>query len=98
MIRRTGGKIFQTKTLPESEPEDNGPTFQAEIGTDNPLVGLALQFGEAMGMRKALRSDYEYRPNSKDIERLLQPHSRGYILVALYLTLSSVFYVSVPGI
>lgn len=82
MIRRTGGKIFQTKTLPESEPEDNGPTFQAEIGTDNPLVGLALQFGEAMGMRKALRSAIGSRPNSKDIERLYEPHSRGSILVA----------------
>lgn len=82
MIRATGGKIFLTKTLPESEPGQNGATIQAEIGTDNPLVGLALQFGEAMGMRKALRSAIGSLPNSRDIERLYEPHSRGSILVA----------------
>jgi hypothetical protein len=82
MIRRTGGKIFLTKTAPESEPGENGPIFQAEIGTDNPLVGLALQFGEAMGMRKSLRSAIGSRPNTKDLERLYEPHSRGSILVA----------------
>jgi hypothetical protein len=35
-----------------------------------------------MGMRKALRSAIGSRPNSKDIERLYEPHSRGSILVA----------------
>ena len=85
MIRETGGKIFLTKTPPLSKPDENGPRFQAEIGTDNPLVVLALQFGEAMGMRKALRSAIGSRPNSKDLERLYEPHSRGSILVASYL-------------
>ena len=56
MIRATGGKIFQATVAPESEPDKNGPTIHAELRRDNPLVGLALQFGEAMGMRKALRS------------------------------------------
>lgn len=82
MIRVTGGKIFQATVAPESEPDKNGPTFYAELRRDNPLVGLALQFGEAMGMRKALRSAIGSRPNPKDIERLYEPHSRGSILVA----------------
>jgi hypothetical protein len=82
MIRATGGKIFQAVVAPESEPTENGPAIHAELRRDNPLVGLALQFGEAMGMRKALRSAIGSRPNSKDIERLYEPHSRGSILVA----------------
>jgi hypothetical protein len=82
IIRRTGGKIFLTKTAPESEPEEKLPMFQGEIGTDNPLVGLALQFGEAMGMRKALRSAIGSLPNTKDLEKLQEPHRRGSVLVA----------------
>ena len=35
-----------------------------------------------MGMRKALRSAIGSRPDSKDIERFFEPHSRGSILVA----------------
>jgi hypothetical protein len=82
MIRLTGGKIFQSTVAPETEPDKNGPKIHAELQRDNPLVGLALQFGEAMGMRKALRSAIGSPPNSKDIEKLYEPHSRGSILVA----------------
>jgi hypothetical protein len=82
MIRRTGGKIFRTTVGPESEPDENGPTFHAQLASDNPLVGLALQFGEALGMRKALRSAIGSPPNSRALEELYEPHSRGSILVA----------------
>ena len=82
MIRLTGGKIYQATVSPETEPDKNGPIIHAELRRDNPLVGLALQFGEAMGMRKALRSAIGTHPNSKDIEKLHEPHSRGSILVA----------------
>jgi hypothetical protein len=82
MIRRTGGKIFRAVVAPESEPGENGPTFNAELASDNPLVGLALQFGEALGMRKALRSAIGTTPNSRALEKLYEPHSRGSILVA----------------
>src|SRR5215204_913746 len=82
MIRRTGGQIFRDIVGPENRPGKNGPLFQAELTTDNPLVALAVQFGEAMGMRKALRSALGTPPNSKDLEKYFEPHKRGSILVA----------------
>ena len=82
MIRRTGGQIFRDLVGPENRPGKNGPLFQAELTTDNPLVALAVQFGEAMGTRKALRSALGTTPNSKDLEKYFEPHKRGSILVA----------------
>ena len=82
MIKRTGGKIYRTEVGPESQPDTAGPVIQTELTSDNPIVGLAKQFGEAMGMRKALRSALGTPPNSKDIEKLFEPHARGSILVA----------------
>jgi hypothetical protein len=82
MIRLTGGQIFRDIVAPENLPSKNGPVFQAELTTDNPLVALAVQFGEAMGMRKALRSALGTPPNSKDLEKYFEPHKRGSILVA----------------
>src|SRR5215213_3158848 len=82
MIRRTGGQIFREIVGPENRPSKDGPLFQAELTTDNPLVGLARQFGEAMGMRKALRSALGTHPESNDLEKYFEPHLRGSILVA----------------
>jgi hypothetical protein len=82
MIHLTGGQIFREVVAPENRPGKEGPLFQAELTTDNPLVGLAKQFGEAMGMRKALRSALGTRPGSKDLEKYFEPHMRGSILVA----------------
>src|SRR5215208_3245946 len=82
MIRRTGGQIFRDIVGPENRPGKSGPLFQAELTTDNPLVALAVQFGEAMGMRKALRSALGTPPNSNDLEKYFEPHKRGSILVA----------------
>src|SRR3989442_4490444 len=61
---------------------DGGPVIAPELSTENPLVQLARQFGEAMGMRAALRQALGTRPNSKDLEKLFEPHDRGAILVA----------------
>lgn len=82
MIRLTGGQIFREVVSPENRPGENGPLFQAELTSDNPLVGLAKQFGEAMGMRKALRSALGTPPGSKDLKTYFEPHMRGSILVA----------------
>ena len=82
MIRLTGGQIFRDVVAPENRPGKSGPLFQAELTTDNPLVALAVQFGEAMGMRKALRSALGTPPNSKELEKYFEPHKRGSILVA----------------
>jgi hypothetical protein len=82
MIRRTRGQIFQEVISPENRPSDDGPLFQAQATVDNPLVGLAHQFGEAMGTRKALRSALGTRPGSNDLKKYFEPHRRGSILVA----------------
>ena len=82
MIQRTGGQIYRMDVGPESQPEAGGPVIQTELTTDNPLVGLARQFGEAMGMRKALRSALGTKPNTNELIRLFEPHVRGSILVA----------------
>jgi len=81
-IQRTGGRIYRTDVPPERAPATTGAAIQAELSTTNPLVELALQFGNAMGMRKALRSALGTPPNSKQLEVLIEPHARGSILVA----------------
>ena len=82
MIRKTGGKIFREVIAPENQPDDTGPLFQAEATSENPLVGLAQQFGEAMGTRKALRSALGTPPGTNDLKKYSEPHKRGSILVA----------------
>lgn len=81
-IRRTGGRIYASAIAPETKPNDEGALIQTELPGSNPLVDLAKQFGEAMGTRKALRSALGTRPNSRELERLFEPHDRGAILVA----------------
>jgi hypothetical protein len=82
MIQRTGGLIYRLNVGPQVRPTDGGAVLQEELSTSNPMVQLAKQFGEAMGMRSALRQALGTRPNSKDLETLFEPHDRGAILVA----------------
>jgi len=81
-IQRTGGLIHRRQLAPDVGAERDVPMIQAEIGEDNPIVDLARQFGEAMGHRKALRSALGTRPDPRALERTLEPHDRGAILVA----------------
>lgn len=82
MIQRTGGLIYRLKVRPEVQPGDGGAVIQDELSTSNPLVQLAQQFGEAMGMRAALRQALGTPPNSKALQTLFEAHDRGAILVA----------------
>jgi hypothetical protein len=81
-IQRTGGLIHRSQLSPHVKAEGGGPMIQAEVGEDNPMVDLARQFGEAMGNRKALRSALGTPPDPQALERTLEPHERGAILVA----------------
>jgi len=81
-IRRTGGRLYQAQLQAEVAPEGGTPLAQVELRQDNPLVGLAQQFGEAMGRRSALRSAISAPPNSELLPRVFEPHARGSILVA----------------
>ncbi len=82
MIQQTGGMIYRTPVAPNQQPTTEGPQIQAELAATNPLVELARQFGDAMGMRKALRSALGTPPNSRLLDKLSEPHARGSILVA----------------
>ncbi|HEX5731504.1 MAG TPA: peptidase M4 [Blastocatellia bacterium] len=82
VIQQTGGSIFRSVVDPETQPANGAPIIQAELTADNPLVGLAKQFGDAMGTRKALRSALGTPPNTNDLKKYNEPHTRGSILVA----------------
>jgi hypothetical protein len=83
-LQKTGGRLFDYQLHPEATAPDDprGPIIQAQISADNPLIALAMQFGEASGLRGGLRSALGTRPNSNDIRSKTEPHDRGAILVA----------------
>jgi hypothetical protein len=81
-IQKTGGKLYQYHLQPEATTEGKA-RIQAENPADNPLVGLAQQFGEARGTGKALRSALSEPPDPKRIkDPNLEAHERGAILVS----------------
>lgn len=81
-IQRTGGELHRFRLKADVQPGEGGPVIQSEIGTDNPLVELARQFGDATGMRAALRNALGSRPNTNDYHSTTEPHHQGSILVA----------------
>jgi hypothetical protein len=83
-LRKTGGRLFDLQLNPEVQIDKTAgaPAIQAQIAAANPLIGLAQQFGEASGMRSALRSALGTPPNSDDIKTKIEPHDRGSVLVA----------------
>ena len=82
-IQRTGGALFEAQ-LAAMAPIAAGatPSIGAQIAGRNPLVDLAMQFGEATGRGRGLRSALETKPNSDDIKKKFEPHDRGAILVS----------------
>ena len=88
-IQRTGGLLYQNE-LAATAPAPNGSakneeknSISAQMKRANPLIQLAIQFGQARGEKYSLRSALETPPNSDDIHRNIQdPHFRGSILVA----------------
>ena len=81
-IQRTGGELHRFQMKPEVQPSEGGARIQSEIGANNPLVELARQFGDATGMRAALRSALGTPPNTNDYRSTNEPHHQGSILVA----------------
>jgi hypothetical protein len=83
-LQKTGGKLFQFQLKPDAriEGDGGGPVIQAQLAGANPLIELALQFGEASGMRSGLRSALGTPPSPNDIKTKTEPHDRGSILVA----------------
>jgi hypothetical protein len=94
-IRRTGGRLYQTELEPvapgfgetaktdASSDANSKPVIAAQIRRMNPLIQLAVQFGQARGQKYGLRSALGTPPNSDDIHKNVNdPHFRGSILVA----------------
>ena len=81
-LQKTGGRLFDFKLKPDAGLESGDPVIQAQIAKENPLIGLASQFGEAAGRRSSLRSALGTPANAKDIAVKTEPHERGSVLVA----------------
>jgi hypothetical protein len=74
--------LFQHFTLPEAVRNQIAKT-RGDLGQQNLLGELARQFGEAIGLRGALRSAIgETQPDPMLLDRTREPHARGAILVA----------------
>jgi hypothetical protein len=92
-IQRTGGRLYQTELAayaptPAGHVNADGstggkPEIVAQVRQLNPLIQLAMQFGQARGNKAGLRTALETEPNADDIQKNVNdPHFRGSILVA----------------
>ena len=81
-INRTGGLIYEQQLDPQVARPGERAAIVPELTEDNPLVGLARQFGQAIGARAALRSAIGTPPNSSELATKTEPHDRGAILVS----------------
>jgi len=82
-IQRTSGALFQAQLAPAvAVPPGGVASITAQSGSQNPLIELAQQFGEATGRGKGLRSALATLPNSDDIKTTFECHARGAILVS----------------
>jgi hypothetical protein len=87
-IRRTGGRLYQAELAPDdSKPSRASGSAErteiaAQVPKNNPLIELAIQFGQARGAERGLRSAVGTPANADDIRKSSDPHARGSILVA----------------
>ena len=82
-IQRTGGQLYRYQLQPDAPTSaDDGALIGAQVSGRNPLVDLAVQFGEARGMHGGLRSALGTMPSPDDMQKYFEPHRRGSILVA----------------
>jgi hypothetical protein len=81
-IQKTGGRLYQYQLQPDASATEKDQTILAQLAANNPLIGLAQQFGEARGTGKALRSALGKIDAKLIKDPDLEPHARGAILVA----------------
>ena len=82
-LERTGGQLYKYQLRPDIAPADGKEnTLTGQSAQDNPLIGLAQQFGEATGRQRALRSALSKPPTPEALKQVTEPHERGSILVA----------------
>jgi len=82
-IQQSSGALFQAQLSPAAAvPTGGRASIAAQTGSENPLIALAQQFGQATGQGRALRSALTTTPNSSDIKTTFECHARGAILVS----------------
>jgi hypothetical protein len=81
-VWRTGGLIHQRQLGPDVHSAAAKAEISAEIGIPNPLIEIARQFGEAIGLGKALRDVLNTPPGAQPLDEIDEPHARGAVLMA----------------
>jgi len=79
-IQRTAGVIYRSK-MDESDHQGAAPRILAELASNNPLLALSQDFGDALGQASGLRSALA-AADPAALERATEPHERGAIMVA----------------
>jgi hypothetical protein len=83
VIQRTGGRLYSPALQGDALADQAAQSWLSRGDEDrNPLVELAGQFGEAIGMRSALRSAIGKPKTMKQLRDTSECHERGSILVA----------------
>ena len=82
-IQRTGGRLYAS-ALKNDPLADQASKAWLTIGQEepNPLIELAGQFGQALGLRAGLRSAIGKPKTMKELRNTAECHERGSILVA----------------
>jgi hypothetical protein len=81
-LRGTGGLLYRSQMQADVPAGPDGAWATYELTKTNPLVILANQFGDAIGLHAGLRSAIGTRPDSTALANMTEPHDRGSILVA----------------
>ena len=82
-IQRTGGRLYTPALQGDSLADQAAQSWLTAGETQrNPLIELAGQFGEALGMYAGLRSAIGKRKTMKELRDTTECHERGSILVA----------------
>jgi hypothetical protein len=82
-IQRTGGRLYTPALKGDALADQAAQSWLAAGDTErNPLIELAGQFGEAMGMYAGLRSAIGTRKTMGELRDTTECHERGSILVA----------------
>lgn len=81
-IQRTGGRLYAPALSGDTLADRAGASWIGESDEPNPLIGLAAQFGEALGLRQGLRSAIGKPKTMKQLRDTTECHERGSVLVA----------------
>ncbi len=80
-IQRTAGVIYRSQLDADPATAAAAPRILAELASDNPLIALSTEFGDAIGQKGGLRSAL-LAPDPKAFAGTEEPHARGAIVVA----------------